>query len=329
MTRPLLGLLFCALALLASLFDARAALSGWLAAVVLAGSLPLGALCLAMMLRIIPGPWRDALTGPCDEAMTLLPALVVLALPVVIGMPWLYPWFDGGLGGFKAVYLTPAFFGLRLLAILTGAAAFGFLLLASASQRLAIAGLIAFILLHGVLATDLVLSLTPDFHSSGFGLYMLGLHMLTALSLLVLRHLPETANPALLGKLLLTALLLWAYFAFMQYFISWSSNLPPGAKWFALRAHGVWAVAEYMMAALRLLPLLALLFPPVRSSPAWLAVLSVAILVGSVIEVAWLVLPSTGARPLIAIAGYLLALAGMTLVAPTARRLPRMWRQTA
>ena len=188
MTRPLAGLLLCALALLAVFLDGRATLSGWLASFVLASSLPLGALCLAMMLRIIPGPWRIELAGPSAEATSLLPALVLLALPVLIGMPWLYPWFAGGLAGFKAIYLTPAFFGVRVLAILIGAAALGIFLLLTQSYRLAIVGLVAFVLLDGILAVDLVLSLTPEFHSSGFGLYFLGLQVLTALALLILRR---------------------------------------------------------------------------------------------------------------------------------------------
>jgi hypothetical protein len=329
MTRALLGLLLCALALLAVLFDARAALSGWLAAFVLTSSLPLGALCLSMMLMIIPGEWRVELAEPSAGAMVSLPALPVLALPVVFGMPWLYSWFDGGLTGFKAVYLTPTFFGVRVLAILIAAAVLGYFLRLTESYRLAIAGLIAFVLLHGVVATDLVISLTPEFHSSGFGLYLLGLQMLTVLAALILRRLPDSADPALLGKLLLTALLFWAYFSFMQYFIFWSGNLVPGVKWFAMRGHGIWAIAEYAMAALRLLPGLLLFFPPIRASRSWLAALSSAVILGGAIEAAWLVLPSAGASPALAAPAYLLAVAGMLLLAPVVPLLPFIRRRAA
>ena len=73
--------------------------------------------------------------------------------------------------------------------------------------------------------------------------------MLTALAVLILLGLPHLADPSLLGKLLMTALLFWAYFSFMQYFIFWSGNLVPGVKWYAMRGHGIWAIAEYAMAA--------------------------------------------------------------------------------
>lgn len=329
MMRPLSGLLLCALALLAAIVDAHAAMSGWLAAFVLMSSLPLGGLCLSMMLRIIPGPWRLELAAPAGEAMALAPALILLALPIVIGMPWLYPWFDGGLAGFKAIYLAPFFFGIRLVAILIGAAVLGFLLRLTESYRLAVAGLIAFVALHGLLATDLVLSLTPEFHSSGFGLYLLGLQMLTALAVFVLQRLPDSANPSLLGQLLLTALLLWAYFSFMQYFISWSGNLVPGVKWYHARGYGIWAAAEYALTALRLAPGLLLFFPPIRASRSWLAALCSAIVLGSAIEAAWLVLPSAGQPSALAFLTYPLTLAGMLLIAPTARRLPFTRRRTA
>lgn len=329
MTRPLLGLLLIALALLSVLLDAKAALAGWLAAFALVSAVPLGALCLSMMVRIIPGPWRDELAGPCEEATSLLPVLALMALPILIGMRWLYPWFDAEQTGFKAIYLSPLFFGLRALAILIGAAALGIGLMRTESYRLAIAGLIVFVLLQNILAVDLILSLTPEFHSSGFGLYMLGLQMLTALAVLTLYRLPASADPSLLGRLLMTALLFWAYFSFMQYFISWSSNLPPGAKWFALRGHGVWAVAEYAMAALRLAAGLLLFFPPVRGSRQWLTWLSVAILAGSIVESAWLTLPSAGTTSPVAPLAYLLALAGMILVVPSARFRPFAGRRAA
>lgn len=330
MRRSLLaGLGLCALALLAALIDMQAALTGWLAAFVLVSSLPLGGLCLAMLLRIIPGPWRGELGGPAFATASLLPALPVLALPIIVSMPVIYPWFDSGLAGFKAVYLTPVLFALRLIAVLIGAAALGYFLGATGSYRLATGGLIAFVLADGVLAVDLVATLDPEFHSSGFGLYFLSLQTLTALAAMILLRLPDAVNPGLLGTLLLTALLFWAYFSFMQYFISWSGNLVPSVKWYQARGAGIWAIAEYAVAALRLLPGLLLLFPPVQRSRSRLAALSVATLIGTAIETAWLVLPSVKTGLLVALLAYVLALAGMLLLYPAMRRLPLSRRRTA
>jgi hypothetical protein len=261
--------------------------------------------------------------------MSLLPALPVFLLPIIIGMAAIYPWFDGGLAGFKAIYLIPVFFASRLLAVVIGAAVLGFFLAVTASYRLAVGGLIAFVLLDGLLAVDLVESLDPEFHSSGFGLYVLSLQALTALAAMILLRLPDAVNPALLGKLLLTALLLWAYFAFMQYFISWSSNLVPAVKWYQARGAGIWAAAEYAIAVLRLLPGFVLVFPPVQRSRSWLAVLTGTTLIGTAVEAAWLVLPAVKADIAVALLAYALALAGMLLLYPAAQLLRLARRRAA
>ena len=309
------GAVLLALALLLAMFDAHAALTGWLAAVTFASALPLGALCLTMMLRIIPGPWREELEAPAASAMLLLPPLLLAAVPMFAGLPWIYTWTGEALDGFKGVYLTPAFFILRSLFILGGACLLAVLLIGGRGHALAVGGLIAFVVLHGILATDWLLSLDPYFHSSGFGLYFLSIQTLSALCLLILMRLTtgKVERPALLGGLLLTALLLWAYLAFMQYLITWSGNLPAGVSWYQRRASGIWKGAEYAIAVLRLAPTFLLLFPPVQRNPGWLAGLSLTVLVGSLVECAWLTLPTVPRHLTLGIVSYALATAGLAL----------------
>ncbi|PTM86959.1 hypothetical protein [Mycoplana dimorpha] len=304
-----------ALALLLATVDARAALTGWLAAATFASALPLGALCLTMMLRIIPGPWREELAPPATSAMLLLPLLLLAAVPIFAGLPRIYVWTGEALDGFKGVYLTPAFFILRSLFILGGACLLAVLMIGGRSYALAVGGLIAFVVLHGILATDWLLSLDPDFHSSGFGLYFLSIQTLSALCLLILMQLTtgKVERPALLGGLLLTALLLWAYLAFMQYLITWSGNLPAGVSWYQRRASGTWKGAEYAIAVLRLAPAFLLLFPPVQRSSGWLAGLSLTVLLGSLVECAWLTLPTVPRHLTLGIVSYALAASGLVL----------------
>jgi hypothetical protein len=137
------------------------------------------------------------------------------------------------LDGFKRIYLTPVFYDVRTLTILAGASCLALMLVGGSrrSLKVAIIGLVAFVPLQGLLATDWLMSLDLQFHSSGFGLYVLSGQMLTALALLIVMRV--SAGPAehagVLGALLLTAILFWAYLAFMQYFILWSGNLPRGS----------------------------------------------------------------------------------------------------
>ena len=43
-----------------------------------------------------------------------------------------------------------------------------------------------------------------------------------------------------LGKLLLALVMLWSYFAFSQFLIIWSGNLPEEIRWYLPRTHGAW-----------------------------------------------------------------------------------------
>jgi hypothetical protein len=296
------------------------ALKGWLAATAFWTSVPFGGLCLAMMMRVIPGAWREELLPGADAAALLTPLTFILILPVLILVPAIYPWASPAAAG--ALYLNHAFFAARTIA-----AVVCFTLLAvlpilrpAAALRVSLAGLILFVLIDSVIAVDWLMSLEPDFHSSGFGLYILSIQLTAALSWLILVRLAggeEGTRTSLLASLLLTALLLWAYMAFMQYFITWSDNLQPGVRWYARRAGGVWSALEYGVAALGLLPAFLLIFAPVRRRPAMLAWLCGAVLLGKAIEIAWIVLPSA-ADPALAAGVALLALTGLGLLAPAA-----------
>lgn len=285
----------CLLALGVILVDPRAALTGWLSAFVFITAIPLGSLCLLLMMRIIPGRWREELQ-PAPLAAQSLPLAILAAVPILVGVPWIYEWAASTkLSSFQSVYLTPVFFSLRTLGALIGAAWLGFAIARGrASKSLAIGGLIIFVIFQDLLAVDWLMSLDPTFHSSGFGLYILSGQLLTALAALILLRLAVGTNrdgSALLSALLLVALLFWAYLAFMQYFIIWSGNLPQGVVWYQRRGQGGWVDVEYAITVLHLAPLLALLFPPARTRRRILALLCGLVLVGGFLECAWLTLP--------------------------------------
>ncbi|MDW6023548.1 hypothetical protein SAZ10_17500 [Mesorhizobium sp. BAC0120] len=337
----LAGAMGIALALFLS-YAAPGALGGWLAAFFFWSSLPIGALCLAAMMGLIPGVWRAELQAQAGAALLLLPLAALSVIPVLVGLAGLYSWASApGSEGFRGIYLSPLFFIGRTVIFFaaTGAIAL-LLLLRPRSTAIAAAGLIVFVLLDTTIAVDWLMSLEPDFHSSGFGLYVLSIQATIALAFLILSSL-FAGNPGarteVLGGLLLTALLLWAYLAFMQYVISWSDNLPASVSWYQQRGRGVWSLFEYAIAMLGLAPLLLLLFPPVRCSRTWLIALCFAVLAGKALEAVWLVLPVAAGRPGLTAAATLLAFAGigaLNLAAfPTSMRLrPRIsgsWRERA
>lgn len=297
--------------------DLRAALAGWLAALSFASALPLGCLLLVAMMRLVPGRWRTVAGRQAERGLALLPLVLPAALPILAGAAWLYGWAGASdLGAFKAVYLTPVFFGLRGLVILLLFTGLG-MALPRAGTGLAVVVLIAFVLLDGVLAVDWLMSLDTDFHSSGFALYVLALQVLIAFSFVVLMTEPDppAGDVRLLGALFLAVLMLWPYFAFMQYFIIWSGDLPKLAQWYLIRGTGPWGVAAQVFTGLRLAAVFALLFSPVRRDIGLLRLIAAASVLAGGLECLWLVLPSLRQGGGLAFAAFCLALSGMVLLA--------------
>ncbi len=294
-----------------------AAWRAWLGASYLMAGAPIGALALVMMLRIIPGKWGASLQGPSRGLAALtLPALAFL-LPVLLRLDGIYPWVGAHQEtSFRAAYFTETGFALRsfvwggVFAVLAWLAA-----VRQAGGALAAGGLIAFVLLDNVAATDWLMSLDPAFNSSGFGLWIIAQQMLTALALSVVAACAGRRSVDGLGAVLLAALLIWLYLAFMHYMILWSGNLSPGAAWYQRRGHGVWWALIWVDTACRIVPAFLLFFSPLRRDRRTLGAIAVAAAAGSVLEIAWLVLPA--ADPAASGLGgglYVLAVSGLGLL---------------
>jgi len=326
MNRPLIvGAVACVLALGLVFVDTRAALGGWLVAAAWIGSIPIGALGLLMMMRMIPGPWRDELALPTQRLTLLMPLAALAMVPVLVGVGRLYPWVDLSLHGYRAAYLSVWTFELRTVVFFAAAIAVVVLLPRSTGQALAAGGIIALTLYDTTMVVDWLMTLDPGFHSSGFALYAMSIQYAIAVGALIVLRLavgPAGENTSVLGALLITVLLTWTYLAFMQYLIIWSGNLPQGVAWFAKRGSGGWSVVEYVITISALGPLFLLFFPPVRAGRFWLIALSLVVMLGKVLELAWLVLPTT-ANPGIGMASMVLAVVGLVaLVLVALQRLP-------
>jgi hypothetical protein len=326
MNRALIvGAVACVLALGLVFVDTRAALGGWLVAAVWIGSIPIGALGLLMMMRMIPGPWRDELALPTQRLTLLMPLAALAMVPVLVGVGRLYPWVDLPLHGYRAAYLSVWTFELRTIVFFAAAIAVVVLLPRSTGQALAAGGIIALTLYDTTMVVDWLMTLDPGFHSSGFALYAMSIQYAIAVGALIVLRLavgPAGENTSVLGALLITVLLTWTYLAFMQYLIIWSGNLPQGVAWFAKRGSGGWSVVEYVITISALGPLFLLFFPPVRAGRFWLIALSLVVMLGKVFELAWLVLP-TMANPGIGMASMVLAVVGLVaLVLVALQRLP-------
>ena len=101
-----------------------------------------------------------------------------------------------------------------------------------------------------------------------------------------------------LGKLLLALVMLWAYFAFSQFLIIWSGNLPEEIDWYLPRTHGGWGVIAIVVVILHFafpffVSVVAIVESATRTSWSSVAVL---ILVMRVIDLIWVIAPAFSSR---------------------------------
>jgi len=278
--------------------------------------LSLGALANLWIHNLTGGRWGEAIRAPLHSAARALPALALLFVPLLFALPDLWPWathagdgdrWTGELArpGFKQVWLTPAFFIARSVCYLLI-----FVLLERLSRRPGLvrsarwsaAALIIYAVTGSLAATDWLMSLSPLWHSTGFGLLVLTGQGLSALCLAIVAVTHDrTMVPALvmrdLGNLLLTYVMTWAYLAYTQFLIIWAANLPHEIGWYVLRLQTPWVwVAGLLVAAHFFLPLLILLSREAKQSARVLGGLAMALLVLHLVDVCWLVVPSV--RPL-------------------------------
>lgn len=322
----------------------RVWLAAWLAAWWCAAGLVMGA-CANLWIHALTGGRWGAVLRPAAAALVARRAwLGPLFVPVALGLATLYPWAGDRAHAFSSLH-EPAFarawlsvpaFALRC--VLYGALWYwlsGSALKPALGRARAAASLLLYGFSGSLAAVDLLMSLTPGWRSTGFGLLVLVSQALGGAAALVLwtawRHparlragaAPEVPVGRDLGNLLLMYVMVWGYLGFMQFLIIWAENLPSEISWFVPRLQTGWHAVGMALVALQLaLPLAALVMRAVKDRPLWLGATAALVLAAHLLDAVWLVLPSVDAK---AVAGWWLApscMAGMGLLvfAPLLKR---------
>lgn len=240
------------------------ALSAWLAAFLGCAAVPIGSLLLIMSMDVLGGAWRDELRPYLRAGSACVPLLGLFVLPLLLGAGWLYPWASlPGLTGFKGAYLSLPFFIARGLAYVVLWSCLALLWVRTQEPQPARAslGLILMTLTGSLAAVDWGMSIEPAFHSSIYGLMLLGHQALAGLSAAIALRLlaAPSARQGMLCGLLAAGIVAYLYLAAMQYLIIWGGNIPDEVVWYARRSEGAWALVPYASLALQLaLPLLIL-----------------------------------------------------------------------
>ncbi|MCK8787083.1 hypothetical protein M0638_22160 [Roseomonas sp. NAR14] len=295
--------------------------AGWLVGLAFWASVALGAVALLAVHALTGGRWGESLRPALAPAALGLPALLPLLLPLLLGLTALYPWaVDPGTAPAPDVarlYLNPAGFRLRTLLAWGVWCLLGWLMLRLRGGARAVAGALGLVFHLGavtLVALDWLLSIDPHFQSTAFGVAALVMQMMAALAWAALLRPAVGREAGDLAALLFAAVLGALYLGFVQYLVAWYGDLPDKARWFLRREGAGWLAlqgASFLLAAL--LPLVALLRPGTRRSPAALAGLGAAILAGFWAHLCWIVAPAFGASVLPAALLGVLAVGGIWL----------------
>jgi hypothetical protein len=266
LTAGLVGLAACALGFViepAQLYRA------WLVAYLLCLSIALGSLALVMVQHLSGGAW-GIFRRIFEASSRTIPLMAILFLPILAGMHDLYPWTHEELVASdevlqaKAVYLDTTFFMVR------AAVYFGCWLVLSALlnkwslqqdagdphvnrriQRLSAGGLVLYALTVTFAGVDWIMSLNPHWFSTLFGFLMMGGQGLAGLAFTVVvawQLMPKEPTEGWLhpshfhdlGKLMFAFVMLWAYFNFSQYLLTYAANLAEEVPYMVTRTSHGW-----------------------------------------------------------------------------------------
>ena len=279
----------------------------WLPAFLLAAGLTLGALVALALGHLLGEAWLAPLRPSLAAMARAAPVLLILALPLLLAAPALYPWAAVPMPGATAWY-GPEVFRLRSLALLLLWAGLGRLLARPRVRGRTAGGALLLLVLTGALAMeDWALSRDHAWTGSLQGLALVveqaGAAMALATLLALRQDMPDEDARTGLERALLTFAMATLWLWFVQYVVVYAANLPHEAAWYLRRSEGLWGWVKAGIAVPALLAAIGLALVPQWRR--WrLAAVSILLLVQHLAHLAWVVRPDAAlvgnATPLLA-----------------------------
>ncbi len=284
----------------------------------------LGCWGILMIQYMSGGAWGMMLRRTLEAGTRTWMLSAVLVLPILLGVHELYSWAQPAVVAHdkviqdKQFYLNVPFFLFRavLYYLIWGTIITllnrwsleqdrtGDLKYAKRLESLSAPGILIYAFTMSFAATDWIMSLTPHWFSTIYGLLLCVDQTLSAMALVVAtivllskfepiasiitkRHLHD------MGKLLLAFTMLWAYLSFSQLILIWSGNLPEEITWYIDRLNGGW---QYVGAILLIFhfgfPFLMLLSQALKKNPKTIQMIAIYVIFVRIIDVFWLVEPN-------------------------------------
>ena len=322
----------------------------WLVSFLFFLSLALGALFFVLIQYAAQGGWGIVLRRIGETTFAMLPVMAALFLPLVLGLHDLFEWShaeavaNDALLRWKAPYLNVPFFLIRAVLYFglwsfiavtyyrgsRGQDATGDHAVSARLRRFAGPAIIVLALTQTFASVDWIMSLTPHWYSTMFGVYFfagsfVGFIALLSVAAAAMRRagLLDTVISVEhlhdVGKLLFGFTVFWAYIGFSQFFLVWYANLPEETTWYQARMQGSWmTVSVFLMVGHFAAPFFYLMGRTVKRHDATLAVGGAWLLAMHFVDLYWQVMPTLhpeGIRPSILDVAAFLAVGGCFVAA--------------
>ena len=319
------GIVFLAVLIIGFATDRAQFFRSYLFAFSFWAGISVGALALLMLQHLTSGGWGLVIRRVLEAATRTLPLIVILFVPILIGAHWLYPWTHAeevakhpALIEKVRLYLNMQFFIVRAAIYFAIWLALTFFLnrwsllqdrtgdrkFTKKMRVLSGPGMVLLIFTVTFASIDWFMSLDPEWSSTIYGFIFVASWALSALAFVIAalailtKYEPmKTVVAPLhfhdLGKLLLALVMLWSYFAFSQFLIIWSGNLPEEIRWYLPRTRGAWGVLAVTVVILHFaFPFLFLLSRSLKRNPNTLALVALLILVMRLLDLLWMITPN-------------------------------------
>ena len=320
----IVGIAFTLLLLVGFVLDRNQFFQSYLFAFSFWAGISVGALALLMLQHMTGGGWGFVIRRVLEAATRTLPLMLILFVPIVLGAHRIYEWTDAHeiaehpVLQEKSKYLNLPFFTVRAaiyfavwLALAYFLNRWSLLQDRTADRKygknmrvLSGPGMVLFVFTVSFASIDWFMSLDWEWSSTIYGFIFVAAWGLSALAFTIAvmaalsRHEPMSNVVGQyhfhdLGKLLLAFVMLWSYFAFSQFLIIWSGNLPEEIRWYLPRIHGAWGAIALAVIVLHFaFPFLFLLSRSLKRNAGKLVIVAVLILLMRLIDLLWMIVPN-------------------------------------
>ena len=322
----IVGIVFLVALIASAFFNSHEFFQSYLIGWTFWTGITVGSLALLMLQHLTGGGWGLVIRRSLEAATRVLSLMAILFVPIILGAHSIYHWThaevlaEDPVVKFKQPYLNLPFFTIRAVVYFAIWGTLAFLLNKwsleqdrTADNRytknmrlLAGPGMVALIFSVTFASIDWYMSLEPEWFSTIYGFIYVAAWSLSALAFVIavmaglsreepMKRIVAPLHFHDLGKLLLALVMLWAYFAFSQYLIIWSGNLPEETTWYLKRTHGAWGAIIVTIGILHFAaPFLFLLSRSIKRNPRKLVVIAVLILFMRMVDLSWMLVPAFG-----------------------------------